>query len=72
MEEDTGVRAALRRRSIADLLKVLEVVRHRSLNKAASALGVSQPALSKSIHRLEKLLGVQLFERTPLGVVPTA
>ncbi|MBI3935943.1 MAG: LysR family transcriptional regulator [Betaproteobacteria bacterium] len=72
MEEDTGVRAALRRRSIADLLKVLEVVRHRSLNKAASALGVSQPALSKSIHRLETLLGVQLFERTPLGVVPTA
>lgn len=72
MEEETGVRAALRRHSIADLLKVLEVVRHSSLNKAASALGLSQPALSKSIHRMEKLLGVQLFERTPLGIVPTA
>lgn len=71
MKTEANVSAALRRRSIADLLKVLEVVRHGSLSKAASELGLSQPALSKTIHRLERLLGVSLFSRTSLGMVPT-
>jgi DNA-binding transcriptional LysR family regulator len=42
-----------------------------SLGKAAAALGLSQPALSKSIRKLEANLGLQLFERTTSGVVPT-
>jgi DNA-binding transcriptional LysR family regulator len=48
------------------------VVRHGSFSKAASELGLSQPALSKTIHRLERLLGVSLFSRSSLGVTPTA
>jgi len=48
------------------------VGRLRSVSRAAEALHVSQPALSKSIHEVETTLGVRLFERTPRGLVPTA
>lgn len=71
MKSEISVSAGLRRRSVADLLKVLEVVRHGSLNKAATELGLSQPALSKTIHRLERLLRVPLFSRTSIGMEPT-
>lgn len=38
-----------------------------SLVRAAQSLGLTQPALSKAIKRLEKHLGVVLFNRTPRG-----
>ena len=43
-----------------------------NLHSAADALGVTQPALSKAIQRLETSLGVRLFERTPRGMALTA
>lgn len=43
-----------------------------SLRAAADAIGISQPALTKSIHRLEAALGVQLFERHARGIRLTA
>lgn len=43
----------------------------RSLRTAAQSLGLSQPALTKSIQSLEESLGVVLFERRATGVVPT-
>lgn len=49
----------------------LSVYEHGSLGRAAGALHLTQPALSKSIQQLEAHLGVQLFDRTPGGVVPT-
>jgi len=49
----------------------LAVYEHGSLGRAAEVLNLTQPALSKSLHQLEDELGVKLFERTPLGVVPT-
>lgn len=43
-----------------------------SFSAAARAYGVTQPALSNGIARLEDRLGGQLFERSPRGVSPTA
>jgi DNA-binding transcriptional LysR family regulator len=51
----------------------IEVVDSESLSKAAKRMNLSQPALSKSIQRLEEELGVSLFDRlgclelTPMG-----
>jgi DNA-binding transcriptional LysR family regulator len=42
-----------------------------SLNKAAQALNVSQPAISKSIQQLEVTFGVPLLHRGVRGVHPT-
>ncbi|MBH5336778.1 LysR family transcriptional regulator [Streptomyces pactum] len=42
-----------------------------SLNRAATALGLPQPALSRQVRRLEQLLGGPLFERDSGGVRPT-
>ncbi|GLZ36937.1 LysR family transcriptional regulator [Actinokineospora sp. NBRC 105648] len=43
-----------------------------SLSKAAVLLGISQPAVSTKLKRLEALLGQRLFERCPShSVVPT-
>ena len=50
----------------------LAAVRCGSLTEAAAELGVSQPALSKSIRALEQQLGVPLIERGRFGVVATA
>ena len=49
----------------------LAVVDHKGMSAAAAELHISQPALTKSIHQLEDILGVELFERLPTGVVTT-
>ena len=54
------------------LLYLATVVEQGSLNKAAKCLEVSQPALSKSMDRLESGLGVKLIERRPTGITATA
>ncbi|MGN0436845.1 MAG: LysR family transcriptional regulator [Wujia sp.] len=45
------------------------VARLGSISKAADVLFVSQPALSKSISKLEEGLGTKLFDRTSKGVI---
>lgn len=49
----------------------LEIARQQSVVKAAAALSVTQPAVSKTIRELEELLGVALFERRGRGVALT-
>lgn len=49
----------------------LAVCRHGSLGRAANALNLTQPAVSKSVRRLEGYLDAPLFERGPRGMVPT-
>jgi len=40
------------------------VAEHLSFSRAAAELGMSQPAVSQAVARLERVLGVRLFERT--------
>jgi DNA-binding transcriptional LysR family regulator len=47
------------------------VSRTKSFSAAARAYGVTQPALSNGVARLEGALGVKLFDRSPRGVKPT-
>jgi DNA-binding transcriptional LysR family regulator len=48
------------------------IAEHGHLGRAAEALGLSQPALSKSLRRLEQVLEAKLVKRTPKGVELTA
>lgn len=43
----------------------------RSFSRAAAILHVKQSALSRRVQALEKMLGVQLFERTKRGTFAT-
>ena len=52
-----------------DLLRTLvAVVDLRSFTKAAASLGVTQPAVSAQIKRLQFLLGKDVFDRSAQGV----
>lgn len=44
---------------------------HRNFNRAADAIGISQPVLSRTLAHVEKELGVKLFDRGPQGATPT-
>jgi len=44
------------------------VAEHEGFGRAAAALHVAQPALSRQIQRLEHQIGARLFDRTPQGV----
>ena len=49
-----------------------EVAKAGNISKASKALMISQPAISKSISKLEEELGVRLFSRNSRGVMLTS
>jgi len=61
-----------RRIKLSDLHILLAVAQTRSMAKAAQALAVSNPVVSRSISDLEHSLGVRLLERTRRGVELTS
>jgi len=56
---------------LRQLNHLLAVAEMGTIGKAAESLGISQPALTKSIRSLENALQVKLLERRPRGVIPT-
>ena len=65
-EDEIGLRLRLR-----DLHVLFTVAQRGSMAKAATELGISQPAVSEVIAGLESALGVRLFDRHAQGVEPT-
>jgi DNA-binding transcriptional LysR family regulator len=59
------------RHNVDDLIAFLAVAREQSFTKAAAQLGISQPALSKTVSALEHRLGVRLLTRTTRSVSTT-
>jgi DNA-binding transcriptional LysR family regulator len=57
---------------ILDLRGFLAVMETGSFGKAAESLNLSQPALSRRIKQLERVIGAPLLERTTRRVAPTA
>lgn len=57
---------------LRQLRYVLALDRHRNFARAAEDLGLSQPALSRSLQALEQAVGARLFDRDRSGVEPTA
>lgn len=57
---------------IRELRHLLSIDEFRHFGRAAQAVGLSQPALTKSLQRIEQSLGAKLFERSRAQVVPTA
>ncbi|MBN06827.1 MAG: hypothetical protein CMM45_03220 [Rhodospirillaceae bacterium] len=48
-----------------------EVAKAGTLSAAAKTIGITQPAVTRSLKQLEDILGVTLFDRGPTGVVLT-
>ncbi|MCE1253529.1 MAG: LysR family transcriptional regulator [Anaerolineae bacterium] len=57
--------------NLLHLKYAVEVERTQSMTRAAANLFTGQPNLSRAIKELEETLGVVIFKRTPMGIVPT-
>ncbi len=58
--------------SPADIAYFLEAARQQHFGRAARQIGISQPAVTKAVRRLEAAVGVALFERGAGGARLTA
>lgn len=53
------------------LRTICAIAEEGSVSKAAARIGVSQPAMTTQLRSIERLIGGDLFERSPSGSVPT-
>lgn len=53
---------------LSDLKNFVQTTKHRTIVDASRSLGISQPALSQSIKRLESDMGLALLFRTRQGI----
>jgi DNA-binding transcriptional LysR family regulator len=56
---------------LAHLRLVAAIAQHGQIQAAAQALALTQPAASRSLAEIERLVGAPLFERHPRGMTPT-
>ncbi|BBE70688.1 LysR family transcriptional regulator [Oharaeibacter diazotrophicus] len=56
---------------VKHLLLLVALDDHRKLHRAAEAMNLSQPAASKMLGEIEKMVGAAMFERLPRGIEPT-
>jgi DNA-binding transcriptional LysR family regulator len=68
---DSGASSAEQLLSLRQIEVFHTVMNARSITGASKVLNVSQPALSRTIRRIEDLLGIALFTRDRNGLVPT-
>ena len=59
------------RLKLRHLVLVDALTEHGSIVAAAAHLRITQPGLTRTLHELEDMLGVTLYERGPRGVTPT-
>jgi LysR family transcriptional regulator, regulator for genes of the gallate degradation pathway len=57
--------------NLRHLRAALEVCHLGSINAAAQAVNLTQPAITQALAKLESQLGIMLFERSPIGMSPT-
>jgi DNA-binding transcriptional LysR family regulator len=57
---------------LRQLRHVLALNRYRNFARAAEAIGLSQPALTRSLQNLEQTIGARLFDRDRNRMEPTA
>lgn len=57
--------------NLRHLAAFLEVLQRHNISQAAEHIHLSQPAITQAIAKLERDLGVELFERGPGGMHPT-
>lgn len=50
---------------------ILSLYRNKSFTKAASELGITQPALSAAVNKIEKNVGIKIFDRKKVPIKPT-
>lgn len=68
---ERSVQQRRRRVRLRDLETLVTVVQSGGMRKAAAALHLSQPAVSRAMRELEDALGVRLLQRSPAGAEPT-
>jgi DNA-binding transcriptional LysR family regulator len=57
--------------NLRHLAAFLEVAQRKNISQASEHIHLSQPAITQAIAKLERDLGVELFERGPAGMEPT-